>query len=161
MKLYKLTDKDGRTRGATQWGEGVTHVATGNVNQGLCSSGFIHAYEHPFVAVFMNPIHGNFKNPQLWEAEGEASARDGALKCGVRSLTTVRRVDLPVITSDQRVRIAIYCALACRRSSEFKKWAVAWLDGSDRSKGAAAAAAAAAEDFDLLNILKAVVEAGK
>ena len=42
MKLYKLTDAEGRTKGETQWGENVTHSVTGKPK--LCSSTVLHAY---------------------------------------------------------------------------------------------------------------------
>ena len=76
-KLYKLTDENGQTRGGTQWGPGVSHSGTGC--GGLCSPGWIHAYEHPLVAVLLNPIHGKFRQPRMWEAEGEIALRDGGL----------------------------------------------------------------------------------
>jgi hypothetical protein len=196
--LYKLTDQDGYTRqgetNETLWAENTTHEATGF--GGLCTSGVIHAYTHPLIAVLMNPIHANLSNPLLWECEGEVVAKEGQLKCGCKKLTTVRRVDLPTITIDQRVRIAIYCALKRYSAPSFVKWANAWLDRSDRSQESAEAEAAAeaaaraaaaeaaaeaaarataawaaawaaavaveaAEDFDLLAIIKLVVEEGK
>ena len=67
MKLYKLTDGDGQTMSGTQWGPGVSHSGTGEGE--LCGPGWIHAYEHPLIAVLLNPIHANIQNPRLWEAE--------------------------------------------------------------------------------------------
>jgi hypothetical protein len=193
MKLYKLTDSEGYTRrgerNETKWGVGVTHRATGR--GGLCTSGVIHAYEHPLLASFMNPIHADVKNPILWHAEGEVTHREGQLKCGVRELTTLHKARLPKITQEQRVRISIYCALTQYNDPAFVKWANDWLSGKDRSKEAAWAAAAAAwaaeaaaaaeawaaaraaawaaeawaaattKGFDLLVIIKSVVEEGK
>ena len=145
MKLYKLTDKEGYTRrgmrNETQWGEGVTHTAYGY--GGLCTDGVIHAYEHPLLAAFMNPIQANLKDPQLWEAEGEIVAREGQLKCGVKTLTTLRKIDLPVISTEQRVEIAIRCALLVYKDPNFLQWAENWISGKDRSAEAAAAAEAA------------------
>ena len=37
IKLYKLTDGDGQTRGGTQWGPGVSHSGTGEGE--LCGPG--------------------------------------------------------------------------------------------------------------------------
>ena len=112
MTLYKLTDEDGYTRrgksNATKWGENVTHSATGA--GGLCTDGVVHAYEHPLTAAFMNLIHANIRNPVLWECAGEITHREGQIKCGCKTITTVRRVDFPVITTEQRVRVAILCA---------------------------------------------------
>ena len=170
MKLYKLTDENDETYGHTQWGENVSHTATGT--GGLCSSGVIHAYTDPLLAVFFNPVHGCFKSPRLWEAEsGDEPVSDGA-KVGVKTLTTVRVVDLPEISTTQRVEIAIRCALVVCHTPGFETWANNWLSGKDRTEEAAewaaaaaakwtaAAARAAAEaqkDFDVLNIIKKVV----
>jgi hypothetical protein len=144
MKIYKLTDENGRTRGNTQWGEGVTHRATGRGTE-LCSDGFIHAYEHPLLAVLLNPIHADFANPQLWEAKGRIALRDGQLKCGCKKLTTIRQIPLPEITNEQRVRFAIGCAWQVYDAPAWRSWATGWLTGKDRSERAAAEAAAAAE----------------
>ena len=62
--LYKLTDARGYTRRFTHWGEGITHTAQGK-GTNMCSPDVIHAYEHPLLAVFMNPIHRNFQSPLL------------------------------------------------------------------------------------------------
>jgi hypothetical protein len=143
--LIKLTDQNNQTYGATTWGEGVTHKARGERGQGLCSSEWIHFYEHPLVAVLMNPIQGKFNDPIGWECKpGRIIERDG-LKAGARILTTIRRVDLPELSTNQRVEIAIRCALSVYAAASFVKWANAWIDGSDRTQAAARAARAAAE----------------
>ena len=138
--LYKVTDKSGKTKNDTQWGEGVSHTAIGE-SQELCTNGFIHAYEHPLIAAFMHPAHTSFKNPILWEAEGEIVIKDGQLKCGVKTLTTLKKIPLPEITLEQRIAIAIHCALTLPQSEGYKVWAEKWLSGEDRSRDAAADAA--------------------
>ena len=143
--LYKLTDSCGKTHNGTQWGPGISHSGTGE--GGLCGPGWIHAYEHPLVAVLMNPIHADFKNPRLWEAEaeGEVGLRDGQLKCGCRTLTTIREIPLPAVTTEMRVRFAILCAKeVCASYSAWNAWADKWLSGEDRTQAAAAEAARAA-----------------
>lgn len=146
MKLYKLTDEKGQTYGGTQWGNGVTHTATGNVSGGLCSDAYIHAYTDPLLAVLLNPIHANFTKPQLWEAEGEVTATDHGLKVGCRSLTTVKRLPLPRINKTQRTAFGILCAKAVCHDPVFNRWADEWLSGEDRSRAAADAAAAEARE---------------
>ena len=143
MKLYKLTDENDCTMGKTQWAENVTHEAKGSPDQPLCSNGWIHAYENPLIAVLLNPIHANIGDPVMWEAEGEIGLRDDVLKCGCRSLTTIRRAPLPEITIDQKVRFAIACAWL-DGDVKWKKWALEWLNGKDRSAAEAAAEAWAA-----------------
>ena len=138
--LYKLTDRDGQTWGGTQWGPGVSHSGTGKGE--LCGPGWIHAYEHPLIAVLMNPIHARFKNPRLWEAEGEVGLRNGQLKCGCKTLTTIREIPLPAVTTEMRVRFAILCAKEVCADLPWNAWADRWLSGEDRSEAADAAAAA-------------------
>ena len=142
IKLYKLTDRDGQTWGGTQWWPGVSHSGTGKGE--LCGPGWIHAYEHPLIAVLLNPIHAKFKTPRLWEAEGEIAMRDGQLKCGCKTLTTIREIPLPSITAEMRVRFAIMCAKEVCAFRPWTAWADRWLSGEDRSEAAAGAAARAA-----------------
>ena len=143
MKLYKLTDEKGRTRGGMQWGPGVTHKATGKGTE-LCSDGWIHAYEHPLIAVLMNPQHANFVNPRLWEAEGEIGVRDGNLKCGAKELTTVREIPMPQLSVEQLVEVAIKVSLHVYTEPAWKTWAESWLVGENRTEQAARAASEAA-----------------
>src|SRR5574341_593084 len=140
--LYKLTDENDCTHGSTQWGPNVTHTATGQGE--LCGPGWIHAYTHPLLAVLLNPIHADFRQPHLWEATGKIGKTDHGLKVGCRSLTTRRQLPLPAITTEQHVRFAILCALVVYRDATFCKWADDWLCGRDRSAAAAWAAEAAA-----------------
>jgi len=135
MRLYKLTTRDHKTRPGQYnecvWGPGVTHSGTGEGE--LCGPGYIHAYEHPIIAVLMNPIHAAYQNPVLWEAEGEIALRDGSLKCGCVSLTTLRIIPTPEITIEQRVEFAIRCTLEVNADPIFVAWAVKWLSKEDRS----------------------------
>jgi hypothetical protein len=141
--LYKLTDKDGRTRGETQWGEGVTHTTDGHGN--LCGPGWLHAYTDPLLAVLLNPIHGNFADPLLWKCKGKIGKRDHGLKVGCTSLTTLRQIPMPAVTTEQRVRFGILCAWEVYAEPAWREWADAWLAGASRSERAAIAAARGAE----------------
>ena len=143
-KLYKLTDSCGKTRNDTQWGPGVSHSGTGEGE--LCGPGWIHAYEHPLIAVLMNPIHAIFKNPRLWVAEGEVGLRDGQIKCGCKTLTTVREIPLPAVTTEMRVRFAILCAKEVYADLSWNAWADKWLSGGDRTQAAAERARASAAE---------------
>ena len=145
VKLFKLTDENGKTMGDTQWGVGVTHEAKGDGTQ-LCSDGFIHAYESPLVAAFIYPQHVSWIKPRLWEADAEEVVlRDGELKCGVKKLTTVKEIPLPELTTEQKVEVGIRCALQVYAELDFVQWAEKWLKNIDRSKAVAEAAARAAE----------------
>ena len=143
MTIYKLTDQDYQTKGGMQWGENVTHRATGEKGQELCSSGYIHAYTDPNLAVLFNPIHACVKKPVLWKACGKIYKTDG-LKIGCRQLTTLKIIPLPKWETNQRVAFAILCALGVYDDIEFRAWALKWLSGENRSQSAAEAAGGAA-----------------
>jgi len=144
MKLYKITDKYKKTMNECHWGEGVTHKAKGKGSE-LCSGDFIHAYRNPYMAIFHNPVGGNYDENKmlLWEARGRVVKYDG-MKVGCRTLTTVRKIEKPILTTEQRVEIGIRCALEVHKEKGFIEWAKKWLSGEDRSGAAAGAAARAA-----------------
>jgi len=142
MKLYKITNIDGKTRAGEineiKWGDGVTHKATGTGEE-LCSDGFIHAYEYSYIAVLMNPVHGNYNPFLLWEAEGDIAIRDGQIKCGCKELTTIRQIPIPILTKEQIIEIAIRCAMEVYIEPSFVQWANNWLYNVDRTIETAAA----------------------
>jgi len=137
--LYKLTDAQAQTRGRTQWGEGVEYTAAGEGD--LCGPGWLHAYEHPLLAVLHDPVHGRFgANALLWECDGDIGKRDGWLKCGCTRLKTVRRIPRPELTTEQHIRYAILCAWPGCTIADWRTWAKTWWAGVDRSREAAGAA---------------------
>ena len=147
MKAYKLTDENSRTKNNTQWGENVTHSATGQGTK-LCSDGWIHFYKSPLLAVFMNPIHGDFSNPILWECECSGEMVHEPTKSGCKTLTTIRKVELPSVTTTQRVAFGILAVKKAYKNPKWNQWADNWLSGKDRTDAAADAAAAdAAADY--------------
>jgi len=141
--LFKLTTQEGKTHNETQWGENVTHEATGDIKQGLCSDAWIHAYTHPLLAVLMNPVHADIENPILWEGKGEGEAKFEPLKCGFRKFTTLKKIPLPEVTDVQKVAFGILCAKEVYKDSSWNQWADKWLSGEDRTEASAAAYAAA------------------
>ncbi len=102
-----------------------------------------------------NPIHGNFKNPKLWEAEGEIGKRDYQVKCGCRTLTTIKEIPLPKITTEEILKFTILCTLEIYKDKGFKVWADKWISGEDRSTNAAYAANAAATAYAAANAANA------
>jgi nucleotide-binding universal stress UspA family protein len=168
-KLYKLTDEQGRTRAREDneltWTVGVEH-RTACKGTRLCTADVIHAYEHPLIAVLMNPVHADF-NPntmRLFVAEGEIVAREGQLKCGVHALKIVEEIPVPALTTEQRVKFAILCAKLVCKDAAWNAWADKWLSSEDRSEEEAKAAWAAAEaqaaaadtKLDLIHIIEQI-----
>ena len=133
MKCYKLTNEHGKTRNNTQWGENVSHSASGESGQPLCSNGWIHFYTNPFLAVLMNPVHANFKSPRLWEAESSGEELHEPLKSGSKTLTTLKEIPLPEISLIQKVAFGILCAKKVCKNKEWNAWADKWLSGVDRT----------------------------
>ena len=145
--LCKLTDENSLTHGNTLWGPGIRHEATGPLDGGLCTNSWIHYYSHPLLAVMLNPIHVNFAKPLGWAVSIEGLTRDdNGLKMGCRALTTLHQIDLPVVTTAQRVRFAILCGQAIIGTDlpEWSTWAEGWLNGTNRAADAAQAAARSA-----------------
>ncbi len=149
---YKLTDADNYTRKGEYnemlWGENVCHKANGN-GKILSTDGFIHAYESPEMAVFMNPAYGKYdpKTMVMWECKLHGRVKkNGQLKCGAKKCTTLKKVDsMPVITTEQRVMIAIKTAMSVYKNKEFISWANDWLNNKNRSAASAHAAHVAAD----------------
>jgi hypothetical protein len=141
---YKLTTQEGKTRNETQWGENISHEATGDIKQDLCSDAWIHAYTHPLLAVLMNPAHADIENPILWEGKGEGEAKFESLKCGFRKFTTLKKIPLPEVNVVQKAAFGILCAKEINTDSSWNQWADKWLSGEDRTKSSAYAAANAA-----------------
>lgn len=134
--LYKLTNEDGQTRKHTQWGIGVTHRATGK-NDWLYTDGVIHAYEDLIVGAFIYPTHVPYHNPRLWLSESEVVSRD-PLSVGVKSLTTLYEIEMPTVTTEMRIRLAILATLKVVSDAVFVAWANGWISGEDRTEESAA-----------------------
>ena len=69
----------------------------------------------------------------MFECEVKPVIFDSCLKCGAKTVTTIREIEVPVLTNDQIIEIGIHCALTVCKKADFVKWAEHWLDGSDRS----------------------------
>ena len=116
MKLYKLTDQNGNTRGGTHWDAKVTHSLPHCGNPSLCSGDVLHAYTNPNLALLINPIGANIINPILWEAEGEPCTSDWG-KVGCFTLTTTKKLRLPTWTKNNKAqKVQIAFAILCAKS---------------------------------------------
>jgi hypothetical protein len=143
-QVFKLTNQALQTHNNYQWTVGEWCEAPGTGV--LCTNGWLHWYHSPELALLLNPIHADIKDPRLFVAEASGAMRDDlGLKGGSTKLRIVQEIQYVAPTTEQRVKFAILCASAVCRDKSFIKWANGWLDGSDRSCGAAAAAADAAD----------------
>lgn len=135
VKLYKLVNQSWTTHHSSmKWEIGKRNVIE-IPGKRLCSPEVIHAYTHPLLAVFLNPIHANIEDPILLEVESfSIVADDNGLKVGVKDMLPIRVMGLPVVTIEQRVSFGILCALRVCNDKDFVLWASKWLSGEDRSK---------------------------
>lgn len=144
MLKYKLTDENMQTYGDTQWQVGVPQQVSGSGK--LCGPNCLHVYDDPLLAVFLNPIHANFKNPRLFECECEGDFLEGnGLKTGVTngSVTLTKEIPLPEVSLNQIVAFGILCSLETYSEPAYMRWAENWLNGTNRTAEAARAARAA------------------
>ena len=149
--IVKLTDAQGQTRGGMQWGPGVTHAV--EYTGALCSAGVLHAYEASSLrdalalAILRDPEDGGFgSTARAWVCRGSGQHVSNGIKSGHETLTTVREIQLPAVSIEQRVECAIRLAWEVCDEPGWRAWAEGWLDGSDRTDAAAWAAADAAAD---------------
>ena len=141
-RVYKLTNQDNKTLNDMLWGDNVSHETSGDGE--LCGPVWLHAYTDKLLAVFLNPIHGRFKNPKLWIAFGNGKRKDdNGLKVGFTTLTTGKEVPLPVVNLTQHIAFGILCVLEFYTDKDFTTWAEKWLSGKCRSVESANVAYAA------------------
>jgi hypothetical protein len=81
-------------------------------------------------------------------AEGAIVAREGDVKCGVKTLTTLEEIKLPILTTNQMIVVGILAAKEICKDAAWNMWADLWLSGEDRSKKTAKAAARTAKRLD-------------
>lgn len=136
MKVYKITDKDGKTFGNTQWGAGVEHTAPGGGP--LCTDRWLYAYRSPAVAMMMKPLHADYDlfTLLLWECDADVGV-DALTQLGCTRVRTLRTVPRPDEASEGYATAAITAGMACYYSPSWRQWAEAWLSGADRSAAAA------------------------
>jgi len=141
--IYKLTSADDTTKNGTVWGPGVEHAVNGELAH--CING-LHVYTDPLIAVFMDPIHGQFgPTAHLWIGRAYDEWTENETKLCCRRVKTLRRIELPVLTIEQKMEGAIRLVLTLKNlPRQWRRWARGWLDGTDRTVKAADAARSAA-----------------
>ena len=141
MIRYKLTDQNMQTYKGYQWKLGKWYKTSG-VGE-LCGEGWLHCYCSPLLAILHNPIHADIENPRLFEVEVRGECKtDGQMKEGWTEMRIAKEIELPKITSEQRIKYAILCAGEVCTDEGWTAWAVNWWCDIDRSSEAAWAACA-------------------
>jgi hypothetical protein len=144
--MYKLTDQRMQTRNGFQWELNKTYTTNGKGY--LCGPGWLHVYEHPLLAVLLNPIHADIKNPRLFRCKiGGKCLKNKGLKCGYTKVTLTKELQLPQLTLTQRIAFGILCAKQVYKNKRWNTWANDWLSNKNRNNIDAAAYAAYAAAY--------------
>jgi hypothetical protein len=109
----------------------------------MCTDQVLHCYNHPLLAVILNSVHANIKNPLLFEISVDKIVASDGLKFASKSQTLIKEIPLPEISLEQKIEFGIRVAKTIYTEKKWNEWADKWLDGSDRSKESAAYAVAA------------------
>ena len=138
---YKLVTQDYKTRkghsNETDWSDNSWKSAAGD--GGLCSSGVLHAYDSPEIALFLNPIHAQINSPRMLEVECNGLVDWKPTKVGYKKMRRVKEIFYNKPTRTQRIAFSILCAKKVYFEPDFVVWANSWLSGMDRTSASAAA----------------------
>jgi hypothetical protein len=137
----KLVTQDLKTYADTQWRLGEWKSSSGEGS--LCGSGWLHGYEDPLLAAFLNPVHANILSPLVFEVAVKGSLLDvyGTMFGATDMCLTQALSPLPTLTDWRCIRFALLCVLRTTESERFCEWAEKWLLGQDRTYDAAHRAA--------------------
>lgn len=124
----------------TKWEIGVTITITKKGNR-MCTDQVLHCYNHPLLAVILNPLHVKIQNPRLFEIEVDEIVNSDSLKFASKSQTLIKEIDVPKISLEQRFEFGIRVTKLVYKDKKWNLWADKWLSGEDRSRGSADAAA--------------------
>lgn len=134
LTYYKITDKQWKTANCTIWGINKTVTSSIKSFKGkLCNGGWIHAYTHPILAGFLNPIFGNDKEGILWRWKGDVGVVSDVGIVGCHSFTTTSVSTYPMISSVDTIKIALTAASDVYFDQEYQSYMDDWLKDKCRS----------------------------
>ena len=136
---YKITDQMMRTYQDFQWKVGKwERIPDEDRGYDLCTESWFHCYNHPFLAVILNPVHAEIVNPRLFKVNvAGRKTSDNGLKFGFSMMRLVEELPLPEITITQKIAFGILCVKHAYKHEQWNKWADNWLSDKDRSLTAA------------------------
>ena len=124
--LYLVTDENDRISGGKYWFPGATHRTSGK--GALFGPGWIQCYRSSILAAFLTPIYDGFENGHLWLCTGSIGIYHHDIVFGASLLTARRRVLMPELSVDQRIRLAILTSRQAFREIAYIDWTGQWLD---------------------------------
>jgi hypothetical protein len=124
---YFTTNSDGKDWLGRQWAVGTSFTEENPNYWFLC-------YDHPLVALLMNPGTDQYKNPRVWLAELGADKLKYDYRFVSKEMKLLQEVEVVVPTLAQRQAFGIVCALNTVTNQMFSEWGLGWLRGRDRSQ---------------------------
>ena len=140
MKYYKLLSQKMTSHKDTKWEKNVP-ISISKPGNEMCSDQVLHCYNHPLLAAFLNPIHGDIHNPRLFLISVDKIVNTDGLKFASKSQTILEEMPYPDISTEKRIEIAIRIAKTVYKDEKWNEWADRWLSGTDRSGDSANIAA--------------------
>ena len=129
-KLYcKWVGNDMTTRNNTKWEINVPKEIPSNDLS--YEDGFF--YEHPLLAVMFKSFHQCENYSRLYEVKPEGEVTKNFDKYKATNLTLVKELEIPKVSSNQKVAFGILCAKKVYDEPNFINWANDWLNAKDRS----------------------------
>lgn len=135
---YKLTSQKMRTYNSFQW-QLNKWVKRGGKTKRLCTNSWLHCYNHPLLAVLLNPIHAGIKNPRLFRVNVRGKKLSGDLKFGFTQMRLIKELPVPEFTIIRRIAFSILCVKEVYRGKKWNEWADNWLSNKDRTNKTARA----------------------
>ena len=108
---YKLVSQDLITHKGFQWEVGKWYrIPDEDRDSKLCTSGFFHCYDSPYLAAWLNFTHANIMNPRLFEVSVKGRRKVGDdKKFGFTMMRLNREIPVPTIFVDDVINILIEC----------------------------------------------------
>lgn len=131
MIVYKLTDIDGYTRpgmyNEVHWHEGRTLKTSGDGY--LCGPGWIHAYDHPLLAILHRHLHVSYHEVRLWECDATGDIlKHMEIKLGTTCLTVIREIQFPKVPAHFH---GIYSILLTRKATGLLSFGGNFIQGGE------------------------------
>jgi hypothetical protein len=123
---YLVCDEGDKSFPNYKWEPGTTHEAD-NPN-------YIHfAYKDLAVATMVQPALESIANPRYWEVELGDPSHEDPFRIGAARCTAIKRHEPPEPSDMQRFNFAALMCLNYMKNENFMKWAVSYIDGTDRT----------------------------
>ena len=99
----KLVNQDITTHGGFKWKVGKWYkIDKSDYGSGLCSESYFHCYEHPLLAILLNPIHADIENPKLFQVNVKGKKESDQFKFGFTQMRLAKEIKLHKISMIQK-----------------------------------------------------------